>query len=339
MATIDRVKFDSSSDETLVAKFASEELRLGSQLIVNQSQEAVFVKGGEACDVFPPGTHTLSTGNLPLLSKVVDLPFGRQTPFTAEVWFVSKTVKRDLRWGTKAPIPLIDPRYNYPISVRAFGRWGVRVSDSSLFVREIVGTLRIADSAKVLEYFTGEIHQRFSNILAGFFASEKVSIFDANTRLNDLSSTSATAIRPELEKVGIELVNFNVERVSIPDEDLAMMQKVLGRRMEIDQISKATVGPAYTTMRTFDTLEAAASTPGGATGAMLAGGLGLGMGVGAGVPLGKQAGEAMDARPQSPATASGDPVARLQSLRRMLNGGLITNGEYEAKKKEILNGL
>jgi hypothetical protein len=97
---IDRVKYDSTSDEVLVFKFPGEELKLGSQLIVNQSQEAVFVKGGEACDVFPPGTHTLATGNLPLLSKVVDLPFGRQTPFSAEVWFVSKTVKRDLRWDS-----------------------------------------------------------------------------------------------------------------------------------------------------------------------------------------------------------------------------------------------
>jgi len=339
MATIDRIKYDSTSDEILVFKFPSEELKLGSQLVVNQSQEAVFVKGGKVCDVFPPGTHTLSTGNLPLLSKLVNMPFGQQTPFTAEVWFVSKTVKRDLRWGTKAPIPLIDPTYNYPISVRAFGRWGVRVNESKLFVREIVGTLGMADSVKVLEYFTGEIQQRFSNVLAGFFVREKVSIFDANNRLNDLSAASMAAIRPELQRFGIELVNFNVERVSIPEDELARMQEVLGRRMEIDQISKSTVGPAYTTMRTFDTLQAAASNPGGATGAMLAGGLGLGMGVGAGLPLGKQAGEAMDARPQSPETAKNDPVGRLQALKQMLDSNLITNDEYDAKKKEILNGL
>src|ERR1035437_2620179 len=103
MATIDRGKYDSTSDEVLVFKFPSEELKLGSQLIVNQSQEAVFVKGGEVFDIFPPGTHPLSTGTLPLLSKLVNLPFGKQTPFTAEVWFVSRTVKRDLRWGTKSP--------------------------------------------------------------------------------------------------------------------------------------------------------------------------------------------------------------------------------------------
>ena len=335
MPTIDRIKYDATSDEVLVFKFPSEEIKLGSQLIVNQSQEALFLKGGEVCDLFAPGTHTLSTANLPLLNKLVNLPFGGKTPFSAEVWFVNKTVKRDLKWGTQAPVPLIDPTYNYPISVRAFGRWGLRIQDSRIFVFHIVGSQMAADSSKVMEYFIGEINQRFSVALSRFITVEKTSIFEINARLNDLSQYSASAISPEFSRFGIELVNFNVERVSIPDEDLAKFQDVFGRRMEIDQISKATVGPAYTTMRTFDTLEAAASNPGGATGAMLAGGLGLGMGMGAGVPLGKRAGAAMDTRPQ----ATEDPVARLQTLKRMLDGGLITNGEYEAKKMEILNGL
>ena len=86
MALVDRIKFDSPSDSLLVWRFPSEKLHLGAQLIVNQSQEA---------DVFGPGTHTLSTGNIPLLTKLMKLPFGGQTPFTAEVWYVNKTVKRD----------------------------------------------------------------------------------------------------------------------------------------------------------------------------------------------------------------------------------------------------
>jgi membrane protease subunit (stomatin/prohibitin family) len=102
MALIDRIKFDAPDDNILVWKFPSDELTLGTQLIVNQSQEALFLKGGQVCDLFGPGTYTLSTANLPLLRALVDLPFGGQTPFAAEVWFVNKTVKRDLRWGTQA---------------------------------------------------------------------------------------------------------------------------------------------------------------------------------------------------------------------------------------------
>jgi len=335
MALIDRIKFDAPSDDILVWKFPSEELKLGSQLIVNQSQEALFLKGGEVCDLFGPGRHTLTTQNLPLLNKLVDLPFGGETPFAAEVWFINKTVKRDLKWGTQSPIPLIDPAYNYPISARAFGRWGLRLQDSRCFVLHIVGSQMAADAGKVLEYFIGEIHQRFSAALAKFIHEEKTSIFEINVKLNELSQYSATVISPEFARFGVELINFNVERVSIPDNELAKFQEVFGRRMEIEQISKAKVGQAYTTMRTFDTLEKAAENPGGAAGALLAGGLGLGVGIGAGAPLGKQLGESLNVAPESGQEA----VTRLQTLKRMLDEKLISQAEFDAKKKAILDSV
>ena len=109
MAFIDRLKYDAESDDWLVWKHPSEEIRRGAQVVVNESQEALFVKGGQALDGLGPGTHTLSTGNIPLLSRLVNLPFGGKTPFAAEVWYVNEHARRDLRWGTKTPIPLIDP--------------------------------------------------------------------------------------------------------------------------------------------------------------------------------------------------------------------------------------
>jgi len=339
MPIIDRIKFDSPSDDVLVWKYPSQELRLGSQLIVHPTQEAVFVKGGQAFDIFTNGTHTLSSGNLPLLGKAVNIPFGNQTPFPAEIWFVSKTVKRDLKWGTKTPIPLIDPEYNFPISVRAYGRWGIRIMDSRIFVTQIVGTLASAESTKVWEYFTGEIHQRFSDIIATMFSAKKTSIFAVNTQLNELSEASKSDIAPVLGEFGIELINFNVERVSIPETEIAKFQAVMGRRMEIDQISKAQVGNAYTTMRTFDTLEKAASNQGGGAGALLAGGLGLGVGVGAAVPLGKQVGEMLDVKPSPDTNNKASTFNRLQDLKRMLDAQLISDEEYSAKKRSILDEL
>jgi membrane protease subunit (stomatin/prohibitin family) len=270
-----------------------------------------------------------------LLNKLVDLPFGGKTPFTAEVWFINKTVKRDLKWGTPSPIPLIEPTYNYPISVRAFGRWGLRVQDSRCFVLHIVGSQVGADTAKVLEYFIGEIHQRFAAALAKFIHTEKTSIFEINVKLNELSQYSATVISPEFARFGVELINFNVEHVSIPDNELAKFQEIFGRRMEIEQISKAKVGQAYTTMRTFDTLEKAAENPGGGAGALLAGGLGLGVGVGAGAPLGKQLGESLNVAPEG----GQDTVTRLQTLKRMLDEKLISQTEFDAKKKAILDSI
>lgn len=336
MALAERIKFDAPSSDVIVWKFPKDSIRMGSQLIVNQSQEALFVKGGEVCDLFGPGTHTISSANLPLLTKLVELPFGGQTPFAAEVWFTNKTAKRDLKWGTQAPVPLIDPDYNYPISVRAFGRWGIRLVDSRNFVLHIVGSQLGADSNKVLEFFIGEIHQRFSAALAKFIHEEKTSIFNVNARLDDLSDYSANVVSPELARFGIELVNFNVEQVSIPDNELAKFQEVFGRRMEIEQISKAKVGKAYTTMRTFDTLEKAAGNPNGGAGALLAGGLGLGIGAGAGARLGRDLGESLAASSEDPDSG---PISRLRILKAMLAEGLISPEEFESKRKEILDSV
>ena len=338
---IDRIKYDASTDEWLVWKYPREDIRIGAQLIVNQSQEALFFKGGQALDVFGPGTHTLSTGNLPLLNKLINLPFGGETPFTAEIWFVNKHAKRDLRWGTQSPIPLIDPVYNFPVNVRAFGQWGIRVNDCRSLVSQLVGTLKDLSSEKIDSYFMGEIVQRLSDILSKYFVEQSISIFHANAKLNELSQSTADAIRSEFKRFGLEIVNFNVERISMPDEDMSKFQEVLGKKMEIDQLSKSEVGPGYTTTRTFEILDKAAGTEGGAAGAMLAGGLGLGMGLGAGVPVGKQVGQMMGIQPQQSPTSNpaDDPVVKLQTLKRLLENGLISQQEFDEKKKQILNSF
>jgi membrane protease subunit (stomatin/prohibitin family) len=237
--------------------------------------------------------------------------------------------------------------------VRSYGRWGLRISDSRSFVTQMVGTLRMADTARIEEYFIGEIDQKFSDAMAEFFEEQKSSVFQANARLNELSVFTGNAITSEFQRYGIEIVNFNIERISIPKEEMEKFQEVLGRRMEIDQISQAKVGQGYTTMRTFDTLEKAAESEGGAAGGMLGAGLGLGMGLGAGVPVGKQVGEAMQpspppSPPQNPPQNPQDQakpkaedesevlVAKLKKLKKMLEDELITKEEYEAKKKERL---
>jgi len=334
---IDRLKFDAKSDEWFVWKFPVEDLRLGSQLIVNQSQESLFYKGGQALDLFGPGTHTLSTGNIPLLSKLINLPFGGDTPFTAELWFINKHAKRDLLWGTKSPIPLVDPIYNYPVKVRAHGRWGIRVEDSRSLITQLVGTLRDLQAEKIEEYFIGEIIQRLSDALSKYLVERNVSILHANAKLNELSRFAADGIRVEFKRFGLEIVNFNVERVSIPDEEMKRFQEVLGKRMEIDQISKAQVGEAYKTMRTFDTLEKTAGTQGGIAGGVLAGGLGLGVGVGAGLPVGQQLGQALKSQVEAP--TPDDATQKLKKLKLLLDQSLITQEDFEAKKKKILDEM
>lgn len=339
VALIDRIKFDTPDNNLIVWKFPSEEITAGCQLIVNQSQEALLFKGGQALDLFGPGTHTLSTGNIPLLSKLINLPFGGSTPFTAEVWFVNKTAIRDLKWGTLSPIPLIDPKYNYPVSVRAFGRWGIRIKDTRSFITQLVGTEQYKDSSEVEQYFEGEIVQRLSNEIANYLAKEKLSVFEVNTKLNELSKFVEHDVNSEFDRFGIEIVNFNVERISIPDEEKSKFQEILGKRMEIDQISQANVSQSYVTMRSLDVLEKAAQNEGGAAGSMLAGGLGLGMGLGAGVPLGQSIGQSMSVNQTQQQEQGNSPAAKLKQLKELLELGLISQSDFDDKKKEILKDI
>lgn len=340
MAFIDRLKFDAADNNLIVWKYPSESITVGAQLIVNQSQEAILVKGGKALDLFGPGTHTLSTGNIPLLNKLINLPFGGETPFTAEVWFVNKTALRDLKWGTLAPIPLIDPKYNYPVSVRAFGRWGIRVTDTRSLIVQLVGTEQYQHSEKIEQYFEGEIVQRLSNELSNYLVQEKISVFEVNAKLNALSKFVERDVSKEFERFGIEIVNFNVESISIPEEEKVKIQDVLGKRMEIEQISASQVGSAYVTMRSLDILDKAAQNEGGAAGSMLAGGLGLGMGLGAGVPLGKDLGQQIAVQSDTPASNAEPSITdKMKKLKELLELDLISQDDFEEKKRELLKGL
>jgi membrane protease subunit (stomatin/prohibitin family) len=335
MAIIDRIKYDAPSDDIFVWKFSSEEIKWGSQLIVNPSQEALFVRSGNVCDVFTSGTYTLSTYNLPILYKIINLPFGGDTPFSAEVWFVNKTVKRDLKWGTRSPIPLIDPVYNYPISLRAFGQWGAQVLDSVEFIKKLVGSMQSAKTDRVADYFIGEINQNFANVVAEFLTAQEISIFQINAKINELAQQVKTALDPIFAAYGIQFLNFNIDRISLPENELAEFQRIFGKRMEIEQISRVQVGQSYTTMRSLDILEKAADNPNGTAGAMLAGGMGLGIGAGAGISLGKEIGKSMEVQSET----SDNPMRRIEVLKSMLDRNLITKNDFEIQKQRILNSI
>lgn len=335
MALIDRVKYDAPDDTSFVWKFPSEDLKIGSQVIVNESQEVIFVKGGQALDVLPPGTHTLTTGNIPLLNKLINLPFGGDTPFTAEVWYVNKTVKRDLKWGTPAPIQVMDSTLGFPVSVRSFGKWGARIENSRSFVTQIVGSQLTADDQKVHSYFIGEIIQNLSKTIATAINVNKISILEVSSALGDISKLVNQLIEKEFQRFGIEIVNFNIESINIPDEEMEKIQKVFEKTLEAKELSKVQVGGAFNTIKTFEVLNNAAENPaeGVGVGAML----GAGIGLGAGLPLGSQLGQKLDINEKQNTTQ--DPTDRLKKLKDMLEQGLITEEQFNLKRDEILKDI
>ena len=157
-----------------------------------------------------------------------------------------------------------------------------------------------------------------------------------------MSSFVQNAISPEFSRFGIEIVNFNVARTSIADEDMQQFQKIQAQRMQLSVINQS--GQAYATMRSFDTLEAAAHNPNGNMGQMLGSGLGLGVGLSSGMAVGQQVGNNMNVTPVQnaypmPPASPDDPMAKLQKLKQLLEMGLISSSDFETKKQEILSSL
>ncbi len=277
MKILDRIKFDGlTSKEWLIYRYPGEQFRLGSVLVVGPGQACVFVKGGQICDVFLSGTYNLQTNNLPILNSIVNLPFGGQTPFTAELYFVNTTTKLDMRWGTVDPIVVIDPKYSVRVHVRAFGQFGLKIKDYSLFISEVIGALgnTAISYKKVMDYFKGVLVTKTKSAIADAIINQQISIFEIAAKLESISEFTADKIRSEFEKFGFNVRNFFIESINCPDEDFEQVNKILEKKASFDIIGDQ----RYATMRSFDVYEGAANNNNGTAGVLLAGGLGVGLG-------------------------------------------------------------
>ncbi|SHE39087.1 Membrane protease subunit, stomatin/prohibitin family, contains C-terminal Zn-ribbon domain [Mariniphaga anaerophila] len=282
---IDRIKYDGPEDE-LVWKFPYDNLTIGAQLIVNESQEAIFYKGGKALDSFGPGTHTISTANIPLLQKLINLPFGSKTPFSAEVWYINKTVKRDLKWGTKTPMRLRDPLYGFIIPVRAYGEYGIQISEARSFMTQIVGTLHTADIQTIQQYFTSLIITKVTDTISKYIVQRKVSVVDIPAHVDDISKTCKERISEEFEKYGILITNFYAESINYP-EDHPQVEQI--NQAQANKLQRDIEGYTYQQERSFDVMDSAAQNEGN-SGNLMGAGMGLGMGFGIGGAMGNQMG-------------------------------------------------
>ena len=276
MAIIDQIKYDGdpSGAQWLIYKCPSEQFVLGSQLIVNQGQEALFFKGGEALDLFGPGTHTLSTGNLPILNKLVNLPFGGKTPFTAEIYFINKTADLDMKWGTSTPIPLEDPKYGLILNVGARGQYGISIKDSRLFVSRMIGAIpngSAVNQLRILRYFNGLVNSKIKTVTAEYMIKKQISFLEISQYLSELSDAFKEELDNEFERFGIELTNFYCVSIAPKPEEY---EKLRGYKEEL-----ALGAGFYQQRRSLDILEKLAENP--SSGSIANAGIGLGMGLGA----------------------------------------------------------
>ena len=195
------------------------------------------------CDVFTAGTHTLQTGNLPILNKLTKLPFGGKTPFTAEVFFVNKSTKLDMTWGTATPFQLEDPKYGIIVSIRAHGKYGIRINNSSLFVGELVGSApsnSVFTHSFVNSYFNSMLMSYIKSTISSFMIREKISFLDVTAYLLDLSRACNELVSKEFERYGIEIMNLSIETISPPPSDYESLKKMkekyaMGERLYLQE--------------------------------------------------------------------------------------------------------
>lgn len=284
MQVFDVIKYSGDND-TFVWKFPGEDFNTLSQLIVAESQEALFFKDGKALDLFTAGRYTLHTQNIPFIRRLVNLPFNGESPFSCQVYFINKVVSMDILWGTNSPIPIQDAKYPIILPVRANGQFGVRVADSKKLLVKLVGTIDRFDQATLKRYFKGILLTNIKDYIANEFVKNQVSFLEIHSRLKEISKGIQESLQQEFLNYGIELVHFNVNEITPPEDDPSYLKL---KEALADKAVMDIKGYSYQQERAFNVLDKAASNEGTASSIM-----GAGMGLGMGVNMGNAFGTAM----------------------------------------------
>ena len=310
MALIDVVKCD-VNDKEFVYKFPSDNLKIGTQLVVYPGQTAFFVKGGKMCDEFTSGTYTIKTENIPILNKIINLPFGGDSPFKADVWFVNHISKLDMKWGTPQPIQLEDPKYGIIVPVRAFGQYGIKISEPRLFMETLIGNMTSFSADKINEYFKGRMVALLSSLITEKLVSEKISILEINAHLMIMSDYCQAQLAQNFIKYGIELIDFSFMSINVPQDDPSFKRL----KESIDKAAQLRIvgRDIYQMDRSFDVMEKAAANE-GSMGNIANMGMGLGMGMNVGNQMGNMMNQNMNTNVVPP------PLPQSATYHVVING-------------------
>jgi membrane protease subunit (stomatin/prohibitin family) len=271
---IDVIECLDRSPETIVSRYpakGSAEIKLGAQLVVRESQAAIFFRDGRAMDTFGAGRHTLTTLNIPLLTKALSLPMGGKSPFRAEVYFANLKTFASQKWGTMEPILFRDAELEM-VRLRAFGMYSFRVSHPQVFLNTLVGTLPELGTDAVADFFRGFI----VNQVADFLGTHLSTILDLARVYAELSAGIQARLVTDFEKYGVTLSDFRILSISPPDHVQEMIDKRGGM---------AAVGSldGFVRYQAANALEKAAASGGG--GGLAAAGVGAGAGLGLGAGM------------------------------------------------------
>ena len=285
---IDIIEWLDDSRDTIVYRFPryENEIKMGAKLVCRESQTAVFVNEGKIADVFAPGTYTLQTQNLPILSTIKGWKYGFNSPWKAEVYFVNTRQFTDLKWGTQNPIIVRDPEFG-PVRLRAFGSFTMRVVDPGAFLKELVGTDPLFKTDEV----TGFLRQIILSKLPTLLGTANISVLDMAAHQEEAGKRLTGQLSAELKLQGVEIPRFVIENVSLPPE----VEQALDKRSQMGVLGNL---DKYTQFQSANAIEQAAKNPGGA---------GEGMGMGIGMAMGQRMAQSMGGATTPAQGPSGPP--------------------------------